>query len=109
VHPKLNIRHTAACLVVAICTADTGHAATPEAWADYEKAVIAACINVSGLRNAKPAGRLVDFDDRLGISAIVIQGRHSQKHMNNARGRVLCVFDKKTQTAFVSEAKDLLR
>ena len=108
-HSKLITRHAAACLAIALCSGGSGHAATPDAWADYEKAVITACINASGLRNAKAAGKLVDFDDRLGISAIVIQGRYSQKHMNNARGRVLCLFDKKTQTPYVSEAKELLR
>jgi hypothetical protein len=46
----------------------------------------------------------VDFDDRLGVGAIVIQGEYPQKHMKNAQGRVLCLFHKKTRTPYISEA-----
>jgi hypothetical protein len=66
--------------------------------------VTAACIGASGLTDAKPAGKLVDFDDRLGVGAIVIQGEYPQKHMKNAQGRVLCLFHKKTRTPYISEA-----
>jgi hypothetical protein len=76
---------------------------------DYEKEVTAACIRASGLTDAKPAGKLVVFDDRLGVSAIVIQGEYPQKHMKNAQGRVLCLFHNKTRTPYISEATDLLR
>jgi len=93
-------------LVFATGAAD---ATPPDAWVEYEKEVSAACIGASGLNDAKPAGKLIDFDDRLGVSAIVIQGRYPQKHMNDTRARMLCFFDKKTRTPFVSEARDLLR
>jgi hypothetical protein len=102
VHSKLTRRHAAACMAVVLCAVGGVHAATPDAWVDYEREVTAACIGASGLTDAKPAGKLVDFDDRLGVGAIVIQGEYPQKHMKNAQGRVLCLFHKKTRTPYIS-------
>lgn len=83
--------------------------ATPDAWADYVREVKEACVAASGLRGAKVAGKPVEFDDRVGVTAVVIDGRYPQPHMKNRRGRVLCLFDKKTRMPFVSEANELMR
>ncbi len=82
--------------------------ATADAWAAFEKEVVSACVAASNLRNAKPGGKLIDFDDRVGFTAVVIDGRFSQPHMKNQRGRVLCLFDKRTRTAFVSDADPIV-
>jgi hypothetical protein len=83
--------------------------ATPEAWADYRQEVIAACTAASNLRDPKPGGSLVEFDDRIGITAVIIDGYYPQSHTKNKRGRVLCLFDKRTRTVVVSEADSIAR
>ena len=82
--------------------------ATSEAWAVHEKEVVSACAAASNLREAKAAGKLVEFDDRAGFTAVVIAGRYPQPHMKDKPGRVLCLFDKRTRTPFVSDADSLL-
>jgi len=105
-----NISLTVAALAfLEIATVSVAHGTTPEAWAAHEREVVSACAAASNLREAKPGGRLVDFDDRVGFTAVVIDGRYPQPHMNNKRGRVLCLFDKRTRTPFVSDADSMLR
>jgi hypothetical protein len=51
----------------------------------------------------------VEFDDRIGITAVIIDGYYPQSHTKNKRGRVLCLFDKRTRTVVVSEADSIAR
>ena len=81
----------------------------PEARPAHEKEVVSACVAASNLRRAKPGGSLVEFDDRVGVTALIVEGRYPQPHMKNERGRVLCLFDRKTRTATVSDADAMLR
>ncbi|MGH8680845.1 MAG: hypothetical protein ACREVP_04970 [Burkholderiales bacterium] len=92
-----------------IATVGVAHGTTPDAWAAHAKEVVSACAAASNLRDAKPGGNIVDFDDRAGFTAVVIDGRYPQPHMKNKRGRVLCLFDKRTRTPFVSDADSMLR
>lgn len=78
--------------------------ATPEAWAAHEKEVVTACVLASKLVNAKPGGKIIDFADGVGFSALVIDGRYPQPHMKNKHGRALCLFDKRARTPYVSGA-----
>lgn len=87
----------------------TSFAASPEAWMAHYKEVASSCAAASGLRNARPAGDPVDFDDRVGFTAMVIEGEHPQPYMNNQRGRVLCLFDKRSRTPFVSPADTIIK
>jgi hypothetical protein len=82
--------------------------ATPEAWAAHEKEVVTACAAASKLRDPKPGGSAVDFDDRVGFTALIIDGYYPQPHLKNKRGRVLCIFDKRTRTGFVSAADSIV-
>jgi hypothetical protein len=82
---------------------------TPEAWAAHEKEVVTACAAASNLRDPTPGGSPVDFDDRVGFTAVIIDGYYPQPHMKNKRGRVLCLFDKRTRTAFVSAGGSIVR
>jgi len=81
---------------------------TPEAWAAHEKEVVTACTAASKLRDPKPGGSTVDFDDRVGVSALIIDGYYPQPHLKDKRGRVLCIFDKRTRTGFVSAADSIV-
>jgi hypothetical protein len=92
-----------------VATVGIAHGSTPEAWTAHEKEVVSACAAASNLRDATPGGRLVEFEDRVGFTAVVIDGRYPEPHMKNKRGRVLCLFDKRTRTPFVSDADSILR
>jgi hypothetical protein len=50
----------------------------------------------------------VDFDDRVGYTAMIIQGHYPQPHMKNQRGRVLCLFEKRSRTAYISSADAII-
>jgi hypothetical protein len=83
-------------------------ASTPESWSAYDQQVLKACVAASSLREARPAGERVDFDDRIGYSALIIVGVYPQPQMNHRRGRELCLFDRRTRTASVSDADRLI-
>jgi hypothetical protein len=84
------------------------NASAPSAWKDYDQRVTRACVAASGLKDAAPVGGLVKYDDRVPVTALVLAGRYPQKHMKNAPGRELCVWDRKAEKAYVSEADQLL-
>ncbi|CAN1598152.1 hypothetical protein [Pseudomonas mediterranea] len=79
------------------------HASSPEAWTAYDKAVLASCIKASGLKDVEPVGTAAQFDDRVGYTALLLQGQYPQKHMKGATGTELCLYRKKTKTAHVTE------
>lgn len=83
-------------------------ASTPQAWSEYDAEVLKACVAASSLRNARAAGQRVDFDDAVGYSALLLSGHYPQPHMKNQPGRELCLFNRRTRTAVVSEADALL-
>lgn len=89
-------------LFVAICS--NACASSPDAWATHYKLVEASCVKASSLRNARAIGNPKDFDDRVGYTALVIQGHYPQPYMKNRVGRVLCLFDKQSRTPYVAEA-----
>ncbi|CAI8803171.1 Lipoprotein [Pseudomonas sp. IT-196MI5] len=95
----------AAPLILLCLTALTvqAHASSPNAWATYDKAVLASCTKASGLKDSKPVGTAAQFDDRVGYTALLLQGQYPQKHMKGAQGTELCLYNKKSKTADVTE------
>jgi len=83
--------------------ASGAHASSDDAWAEYDTRVATACSAASTLKQAKPAGGLAHFDDRVGYTAVLIAGRYRPAHMKNRQGSELCLYDKKTGTAYVTE------
>ena len=83
--------------------APQAQASSPDAWAAYDKTVLASCTKASGLKNAKPVGNAAQFDDRVGYTALLLQGQYPQKHMKGAQGTELCLYNKKSKTAYVTE------
>ena len=69
------------------------HASSPDAWAAYDKAVLASCTKASGLKNANPVGNAAQFDDRIGYTALLLQGQYPQKHMKSQQGTELCLYN----------------
>ncbi|MDR6606835.1 hypothetical protein [Pseudomonas synxantha] len=94
-----------ASLILLCLTALTSqaHASSPDAWAAYDKAVLASCTKASGLKDAKPVGNAAQFDDRVGYTALLLQGQYPQKQMKGAQGTELCLYNKKSKTAYVTE------
>ena len=95
----------AAPLILLCLTALTvqAHASSPDAWATYDKAVLASCTKASALKDSKPVGTAAQFDDRVGYTALLLQGQYPQKHMKGAQGTELCLYNKKSKTAYVTE------
>jgi len=83
--------------------ASQAQASSPDAWAAYDKAVLASCTKASALKNAKPVGNPAQFDDRVGFTALLLQGQYPQKHMKGQQGTELCLYNKQTKTAYVTE------
>ncbi|MBD1867234.1 hypothetical protein H6F95_07955 [Cyanobacteria bacterium FACHB-471] len=90
-----------------LVTAITVQASSPEAWEQHYQEVRTSCLNVSGLNNAEPAGEIVTFPDDVGYDALLVSGNYPQPNMNNQAGQVLCLFNRQTRQAFVSEANNL--
>ena len=78
----------AAPLILFCLTALTSqaHASSPDAWATYDKAVLTSCTKASGLKDSKPVGNAAQFDDRVGYTALLLQGQYPQKHMKGQQG-----------------------
>ncbi|WP_369927329.1 hypothetical protein [Xanthomonas sp. NCPPB 2632] len=91
-----------------VLLAVAAQASTPAAWKDHDRQLTQACIAASGLKDARPVGGPIAYDDRVPVTALVLAGRYPQKHMNNRPGRELCVWDRKAGKAYVSEADQLL-
>lgn len=83
--------------------ATQAHASTPEAWAAFDKAMLASCTKASGLTDTHPVGKAAQFDDQVEYTAILLQGRYPQKQMRGQQGTELCLYNKKSKTAYVTE------
>jgi hypothetical protein len=95
-------------VLAGLACATTAGASTPGAWKDYDQRLMKACVAASGLKDVKPVGGPIHYDDRVPVTALVLAGRYPQKHMKNSPGRELCVWDRKAEKAYVSEADQLL-
>ncbi|OLF51811.1 hypothetical protein [Pseudomonas chlororaphis] len=89
------------CLTAAL--ASPARASSPDAWATFDKQVLASCIKASQLKNSKAVGNAAQFDDRVGYTALLLQGQYPQKHMKGQTGIELCLYDKQHRSAQVSE------
>ncbi len=86
----------------------SAHATTPQAWASFGEEVTRACLHASQLREPHPAGERIDFDDRVGVSVLVLEGRYPQPHMHGQQGRELCLFDRRTREVSIAVADGIL-
>ncbi len=90
-----------AALLAALCA--PALASSPDAWAEYEAKVTASCLAASGFKDAKAHTNLIMFGDDVGMDALIVEGAHPQEHMKGEHGMVLCLYNKATETAAVSE------
>jgi hypothetical protein len=84
-------------------------ASSDQAWQAQERDMRERCLAASQLQHARIAGEPVLFDDRLGISALLLSGRYPQPHMQGQRGRELCLYQRSSGTAHIAEADRLLK
>ena len=79
-------------------------ASSEQVWSKHDQNVKMACVKASQFKNAKPVSNVMLFDDRVGYSALLIQGQYPQAHMKNKTGQELCLWNKTTKKAYLSEA-----
>ena len=92
------------CAIILMLVNTSGYASPPEAWSEHERKVIETCTKASGFREAKAEGDIMLFPDEVGYSALFIRGHYPQLHMKNREGLVLCMFNRSTNKAYVTEA-----
>lgn len=78
-------------------------ASSEQAWSDFDKAVIDSCVKASQLKGTKPAGTAAMFDDSVGYTALLLKGNYPQAHMKNKVGAELCLYQRQSKTAVVTE------
>ena len=92
-----------------LVAAGQAQASSDQAWQAQEREMRERCLAASQLQQARIAGEPVLFDDRLGISALMLSGRYPQPHMQGQRGRELCLYQRSSGTAHIAEADRLIR
>ncbi|WP_151980969.1 hypothetical protein [Acinetobacter guerrae] len=95
-------------LVVCSIVAGMTHASSDQAWKQHDQAITTACIKASTLKNAKAVSDIMLFDDRVGYSALVLEGNYPQTHMKNKKGRELCLYQRQQKKAVITSADSLL-
>ncbi|PYA49954.1 hypothetical protein [Serratia marcescens] len=88
-------------LLIVALAAFNATASSPHAWAESERAMRAACLKASGLKNARVEGAIVHYGDDVGYSALFIGGRYPPPVIKNKPGRELCLYQRATQKAAV--------
>ncbi|MCE4069005.1 MULTISPECIES: hypothetical protein [Pseudomonas] len=88
-------------------------ASSDAAWQAQDKQQREACLALSHLQNKKVLGAPVLFDDSVGYTALMIGGLYPEKkspqaHMKGKQGRELCLFQRSTGKAVISEADSLM-
>ncbi|USA54426.1 hypothetical protein NDN13_04320 [Acinetobacter sp. C32I] len=78
-------------------------ASSEQAWNKHDQEIKAACIKASQLKNAKTVSNVMLFDDRVGYSALLIEGKYPQAHMKNKIGQELCLWNKTSKKAYLTE------
>lgn len=96
---KAQILTLASTLLLAV----TAHASSDDAWAEHDQQLLHACSAASQLKDVRALGKSAEFDDSTGYSALLLQGRYPQKHMNNRKGTELCLYDRRHKRASVTE------
>ncbi|MGH8485752.1 MAG: hypothetical protein ACRESP_15260 [Pseudomonas sp.] len=90
-------------LLGGLALSSAAHASSDQAWNEYAAQMNKHCIAASGLKDVKVLGKPAEFDDRVGYSALLLEGRYPQKHMNNRKGTELCLYERKRKVAYVTE------
>lgn len=93
-------------LVAALFLAAPATASSPEAAAQGLTDAKLACHKASDFKNAAVVGKPLLFSDSNGKTAILVTGIWRPEHMKGARGTMLCLYDRASRTAEVTEARN---
>lgn len=93
-------------LMASAAIASHANAASTDAWKALDKAVIDSCMKASQLKEVRAVGK-AGFDDSIGYETLMLRGRYPQPHMKNQPGAELCLFNRHSQKATVSEWTEL--
>ena len=96
-----------ALLPALLLSSTLAQASSEEAWQKSRQVMVQACINASHLSKVKVLGDPIEYDDNIGYSALLLEGRYPQPQMKNKRGRELCLFQRSSGRASISEADKL--
>lgn len=94
-------------LLLSLLLSPLAHASSEAAWQENDKNMQQNCLKASGLKAVKVVGKPIQYDDSVGFDALLMEGRYPQKHMKNKVGRELCLYQRQSGKAFVSEADQL--
>ena len=89
--------------IVVSLLAGSASASSPAAWKASEAQARRTCLATSGLKMARATAGVL-FSDDVGRTALLVTGRWPQAHMKGRMGTMLCLFDRRTGKAEVSEA-----
>ncbi|NCU24194.1 hypothetical protein DZC41_12150 [Acinetobacter haemolyticus] len=90
-------------IVASSATINITFASSEQVWNKHDQDIKAACIKASQLKNTKPVSNIMLFEDRVGYSALMIQGKYPQAHMKNKIGQELCLWNKTSKKAYLTE------
>lgn len=90
-------------LLGGLLLAGAANASSDQAWAEHDKQMLRSCTAASQLKDVRALGKSAEFDDRVAYSALLLEGRYPQKHMNNRKGTELCLYDRRQKRAVVTE------
>ncbi|MGK3142780.1 hypothetical protein [Pantoea sp. C2G6] len=94
-------------LAALLLSSALAQASSEQAWQQSHQVMVQACINASHLSKVKVLGEAIEYDDSVGYSALLLEGRYPQRQMKNKRGRELCLFQRSSGRASVSETDKL--
>jgi hypothetical protein len=90
----------------ALAIATPALAASPDAAAQGLSDAKLACRKASDFKNAAVVGKPLLFSDNNGKTAVLVTGIWRPEHMKGARGTMLCLYDRASRTAEVTEARN---
>lgn len=93
-------------LLASAALVSQANAASTEAWKALDKAVLDSCLKASQLKEVRAVGK-TGFDDSVGYEALMLRGRYPQPHMKNQPGAELCLYNRQSEKATVSEWTEL--
>ena len=97
------MKYFSSLLIACALFSGVAQASSNQAWNEQRQHMLKACLKASQFKDAHARGKPAEFDDQVGISALLIEGVYPQKHMQQRSGTELCLYDRKQQQAYISE------
>ncbi|MGN8250044.1 hypothetical protein [Pseudomonas sp. SMV7] len=92
-----------AILITCTLFSATAQASSSQAWNEQRQQMLKACLAASQFKDAHVRSKPAEFDDQVGMSALLIEGVYPQQHMQQRTGTELCLYDRRQQRAFINE------